>query len=314
MALLLHNVVSDRRRRRGVRTLRPIKPSRRVELWYHAKLSAIVSQLRRAGAAVVAELKDEWATLEASKGPATDAATGEVTQLRVVDGRLVRVVDGVPPGLPRLMQLAAGKFAGVKAVAEKLAGIAVKQNLAEVDERVAASIKQAVGVDLRGALTASGPIATEMARARQDNVELITSIPEQYLEKVRDAVVEHWNAGKSFDSLAERVQEIGDVTDSRAELIARDQTGKMNSTFNQVRQVSLGVEKYEWQTAGDERVRDSHLAMDGQEFPWSDPPEVDGERVHPGQAINCRCVGAPVVNLDALEANASAMEEEAEAA
>jgi SPP1 gp7 family putative phage head morphogenesis protein len=250
---------------------------------------------------VVRGLRNQWEAREAQA--AKDASLGP---LFVSDaGELRRQAsDASPSGLAALMSAAAGKFRGIKAVAEKLARLAVQQNLVEVDDRIASMIKESVGVDLRSALTASGPIADEMKRSRQDNVDLITSIPEQYLDKVRDSVVEHWNAGRSYESLADRIEEIGDITDRRAALIARDQTGKMNSSFNLVRQTSLGIEKYEWQTAGDERVRDSHAKMDGKVIAWSDPPLVDGERVHPGQGIQCRCVAAPIVDVGELESEA----------
>ena len=68
------------------------------------------------------------------------------------------------------------------------------------------------------------------------------------------------------------VERIGDVTESRAKLIARDQTSKMNGAFNEARQTSLGIDRYVWQTSGDERVREEHQANDGQVFSWNDPP------------------------------------------
>jgi SPP1 gp7 family putative phage head morphogenesis protein len=302
---------SARLKKRRDRKLKPIRPSRKNELWYHAKLAEIVDHLRRAGTAIAESLKNEWAVPDIKTGDSRRAfdvlstITDEVTRRPTAHD-----VDS-PPGLPRAMQIANGKFAGIKAVAKRLAKLAVDQNLAEVDDRVAASIKASVGVDLRAALTEHGPIATEMRLATADNVDLITSIPDQYLGRVRDAVVDSWNKGQAWDVLAERIQEIGDVTDRRAELIARDQTGKMNSTFNQVRQTTLGVDKYEWQTAGDERVRTSHRAMNGKTFEWSDPPVVDGERTHPGQAIQCRCVAAPVVDLDEVDAAAEEVQSEA---
>lgn len=84
---------------------------------------------------------------------------------------------------------------------------------------------------------------------------------------------------------------------SRAKLIARDQTSKMNGAFNQARQTSLGIDRYVWQTSGDERVREEHQANDGQVFSWNDPPATG----HPGEDINCRCVAVPYFDLDSEE-------------
>jgi uncharacterized protein with gpF-like domain len=66
-------------------------------------------------------------------------------------------------------------------------------------------------------------------------------------------------------------------------------------------------------------VRESHADMEGQMCDWDDPPEVDGEKVHPGEAINCRCVAIPVVDMEAIDiaaesASATATESEEMAA
>ncbi|KFC69211.1 phage head morphogenesis protein, SPP1 gp7 family [Devosia sp. LC5] len=46
---------------------------------------------------------------------------------------------------------------------------------------------------------------------------------------------------------------------------------------------------YVWRSAGDERVRDTHAALSGQVFAWSDPPPHG----HPGSEPNCRCWPEP---------------------
>jgi SPP1 gp7 family putative phage head morphogenesis protein len=85
----------------------------------------------------------------------------------------------------------------------------------------------------------------------------------------------------------------------------------MTSSFNQVRQTQVGIEQYTWSGALDARERPSHRAMEGSVERWAAPPEVDGERVHPGQAINCRCVAVPVFNLDELTGGGTEQEREA---
>ena len=95
--------------------------------------------------------------------------------------------------------------------------------------------------------------------------------------------------------MARFIEERFDVMQTQAELIARDQVGKMYSAFTQARHQELGVEEYIWQTSGDERVRDSHRAVDGKRFRYDDPPIVDGEPATPGSPINCRCVPIPLL-------------------
>ncbi len=47
--------------------------------------------------------------------------------------------------------------------------------------------------------------------------------------------------------------------------------------------------KYIWRTRGDEKVRPSHAALEGQVFSWDNPPAIG----HPGEDHNCRCMAEP---------------------
>ncbi|MBJ3784002.1 minor capsid protein [Devosia sp. MSA67] len=46
---------------------------------------------------------------------------------------------------------------------------------------------------------------------------------------------------------------------------------------------------YTWRTAGDDKVRHAHAALEGKVFSWSSPPEGG----HPGAGHNCRCWAEP---------------------
>ena len=46
---------------------------------------------------------------------------------------------------------------------------------------------------------------------------------------------------------------------------------------------------YTWRTAGDDKVRSAHAALDSRVFSWSNPPEHG----HPGTEPNCRCWPEP---------------------
>lgn len=79
---------------------------------------------------------------------------------------------------------------------------------------------------------------------------------------------------------------------SRVTLIARDQTGKLNSQLNQFRQQEAGIEYYIWSDSDDRRVRPSHRAKDNLKFRWDRPPADTG---HPGNDVQCRCVARAVL-------------------
>ena len=267
------------RKRRG-RLLRPVKPSHKVELWYKTQLLAIVAQLRRVARE---ELLPELKRLEPLYARTTDG--------------LVRDEQVPRRSLETTFGRMAQRFGGIGQTAQRLSDLAVERNAEAVDERLKAAIKASLSIDISPVLNQSGPILDAMKAATKANIELITSIPDQFFEKLGDAVGKNMEAGMRFEDLAKEIERIGDVTESRAKLIARDQTSKMNGAFNEARQTSLGIDRYVWQTSGDERVREEHQANDGQVFNWNDPPATG----HPGEDINCRCVAVPYFDLDSEE-------------
>lgn len=91
---------------------------------------------------------------------------------------------------------------------------------------------------------------------------------------------------------------MGDVTQSRAELIARDQVLKLNAEVTQKRHEAAGIVEFVWSTSRDERVRPDHKVLEGKRYRYDDPPVVDrrrGTRGLPGIHFQCRCVAIPVI-------------------
>lgn len=125
------------------------------------------------------------------------------------------------------------------------------------------------------------------------NAQLITSIPEQELDRVVGDIERGLQQGLRFTEISKGIQKSFGITHRRATLIARDQTTKLNASLTKLRQQEVGVEEYIWQTSGDERVRPTHRANDGKKFRWDTPPKVTG---HPGHDVNCRCIARPVLD------------------
>jgi SPP1 gp7 family putative phage head morphogenesis protein len=124
---------------------------------------------------------------------------------------------------------------------------------------------------------------------RRENVRLITSIAEQQLSEVEGVISESF--GLRVEEISTKLQERFGVTESRGDLIARDQTLKLNGQLTKVRQQAAGIAEYIWTTSKNENVRPEHDAREGQRFRWDTPPE-DG---HPGEPIQCCCTAYPVV-------------------
>lgn len=148
------------------------------------------------------------------------------------------------------------------------------------------------------------------------NFELIRSLSEQEIAKVNHVIHESVLQGISYKDVMADLRIIDQhMSVNRAKLIARDQVGKLNGELAKDRQLDAGVDAYEWQTAGDERVRGnpygpfkraipSHYIMDHKICSWKDatvildmghwiPRESRMPSSHPGQDIQCRCVGIP---------------------
>jgi len=131
-----------------------------------------------------------------------------------------------------------------------------------------------------------------------DNAKLIEDIPNKTIRQIQKLVVDALMSGKNQEDMTDDIKTImedrTDVTDSRARLIARDQVAKLNGRFTQERQTDAGIDSYVWRTMEDERVRETHDAVDGQTFAWSAPPE-ETDNNHPGEDYQCRCYAEPVL-------------------
>lgn len=160
-------------------------------------------------------------------------------------------------------------------------------------DRHAAELSKANGKAMRvqGIQASDLGLDAVIAKRRAENVDLVVKAQRIYAASVKEVFEDPSNDGLAVDVLKGKLLERGSVSESRAELIARDQTLKMNGEITKTRQENAGIDSYVWTTASDERVRDEHAALDGETFSWSSPPSVG----HPGADYQCRCVAIPVI-------------------
>lgn len=144
----------------------------------------------------------------------------------------------------------------------------------------------------------------------QENAALIRSIPEQLLKDVEGVAYRGMTGGATIRDLQRDIEARFKVSRARARLIARDQTGKLNAQLTEIRQKRVGVTEFVWNTAGDERVRDSHRVLDGKICKWDDPTvyREPGESEwkarsgisafvgNPGMDYQCRCFSEPIMD------------------
>jgi len=180
---------------------------------------------------------------------------------------------------------------------ERTIAQAVSTAAGQVSRAVDRDLLQIPGIVTSGTLAGG---AVQLAAFRERNVNLIRTAGRDALRRIERTL--NANAGLHVAGLRKKLQSEFNVSKSRAQLWARDQTLKLYSNVNQARQRGAGIKQYVWTTSQDERVRDGsagpldHVSLEGRVFSWDDPPDVgDGRHLHPGEDYQCRCTATPIL-------------------
>jgi SPP1 gp7 family putative phage head morphogenesis protein len=288
--------VAELRVRRALTLVRARRPPRRKQapparwpraarLTYFAELKALLADLRAGlDRLLMPQLPRLLALVEANK-PRLDSADD-----------LKRELDRINDLTDDLLTTER-----VRRMADKVAQQVSDFNKGEVNRQ----FRSVLGIDL---LHGEPYLQQQLGMFADDNARLITTLAQEHLDQVAGIVMRAARSGQRVEDLRDELQARFSITESKAELLARDQVGKLNGELTQLRHQSVGVSEYEWSTSRDERVRSRHAELEGTTHAWDDPPVVDertGRRAHPGQDIQCRCTAIPKVDdlLDALGAD-----------
>ena len=182
--------------------------------------------------------------------------------------------------------------------AKRLSEIMVS-GIARSNEQAWTARSKEIGLSLRQTWRqqAIGHVA---ALIQHRQIELITSIPPTAGIWAQELARQAQQDGTRAAEIAEHLQQITQVTESRATLIARTEVAKANAAITQARAEAVGATHYVWETAEDADVRESHQKMQGTIQEFANPPEVDDLGAYnPGECPNCRCYASPI--LDGLE-------------
>lgn len=275
--LRAHLKNTTRRKPKRARVLRLARPSRRAEVAYRNQLLSLVKQMQH----LVAE--DILPVLQNAQH---DYTPDGFTQDDLSDAFVEAIQAAIERAAYKAIQAV---LVRARRWAQRMVDDVEKNNRTAL----ANSIHYAFGIDI-GPLLSAQNIRAPLQLAMATNVNLIQSIPQRYFEQLHTSILTSVTQGQRYKELAADIQKLTNTTEKRARLIARDQTAKTHSAIAQARQTALGITEYEWQTSGDERVRNSHTEHDGQKFRWDSPPTETG---HPGHDIACRCVALPVIDL-----------------
>lgn len=126
-------------------------------------------------------------------------------------------------------------------------------------------------------------------------IELSGGVTETTREKVTNVIREGLDAGEGIPEIAGRVRLAGEEFSAyRSELIGRTETLNASRGSSHIQARESGVVKSKrWITAGDARVREEHVALDGSEV-GLDESFANGE-VYPSSPM-CRC--SIIYNVD----------------
>lgn len=141
----------------------------------------------------------------------------------------------------------------------------------------------------------TAPTGLAMRASLAEQVRLITSLPREAAERVHKLTLEGITKGTRASEIAKDIMASGEVTKSRAMLIARTEVSRTATSLTKARAQYIGSEGYFWQTSRDGDVRPSHKAMQGKFIRWDDPPTIEGMKGHAGGFPNCRCFTEPVI-------------------
>lgn len=120
------------------------------------------------------------------------------------------------------------------------------------------------------------------------------------VRRLRERVQKSVNQGYRHETLVKAIKERAKVTETKARFLARNETSIMMANFREARYRAAGVQRYRWQCSKGSPthpVREFHKRLDGTLQSWNSPPIIDqnGNRRHPGQDYNCRCIAIPVL-------------------
>lgn len=127
--------------------------------------------------------------------------------------------------------------------------------------------------------------------AQKNTAKLVKGVSKTTKSLVSDIVQGGLDAGATNNQIAVLIKDATGFSTSRAQLIARTETTK---AFNGAPEESLAaygksagiIYTKEWSTAGDDKVRDEHDAMEGETVPVGET--FSNGLLYPGEP-NCRC-------------------------
>jgi SPP1 gp7 family putative phage head morphogenesis protein len=238
----------------------------------------------------------------------TDEMYREAAEAVLAEYQETAAADAAQDFWSRLAERLASKFAAKATTLATGFLTRVERNATTNLER---SLKS-TSADLTLNMKNTPAVAKDIKKRIAYNVDLITRIPMEYLDKVKKDVNDSLSKGNGLADLQPALEERYGEAKRHAQLVALDQTRKAYTAINTAKMRQNGITKFEWvHSGGSQEPRPYHMhspaqgGLNGGIFDINDPPVIDqktGERGLPGDDYNCRCTMRPIVTFDDDEA------------
>lgn len=218
-------------------------------------------------------------------------------QLRKIGREVGRIINSFAPGDPKAVAPITKALTAYSEIIQPWAAVTGGKMVAAVTAQNAQAWRKHtkhMSIALRETIFKT-PVGFVARKRLAEQVELITSLPLDAAKRVQEMTLEAAINGDRSAEIKKEIMRSGEVTESRATLIARTEVSRTSSALTQSRAQYIGSEGYIWRTAHDSDVRHSHAQMEGKYVPWNKPPTLDGMTGHAGEFPNCRCYAEPVV-------------------
>lgn len=219
-------------------------------------------------------------------------AVAKATREQIIPSYRVELVrDARESDFEALKRVIAGLLSATNSTVKRLLELeSIKHT-----ERFASAARSAFKIDLQGVIEVED-LEKYLDAAALRNAGLIKGMTDDLVKRIQTVTTNSLISGETVGQLQKKLKREFELSDARARLIARDQTSKLNADLNKIRQQQAGVDDYKWRTSRDERVRDRHRKLDGQEYKYGEATGAE-DGLEPGQPIQCRCIAQGVVKF-----------------
>lgn len=259
------------------KTVRAVHANRGIEAKYRKALQKLIAEMHGS--------VEYWLTAAYRKDPPRMAALVEQAQDASPAQRIRKVLDDLARRWTKRFEDYAPKLAeaylkGMFKASDSAFRQALKEAGWAVDFKMTPAIRDAFQASLA------------------ENVGLIKSIPEKYLQQVEGVVMRSYSAGRDLATMVKELKQLYPAASHRAELIARDQSNKANAVVNRARQMELGITEAIWMHShAGKNPRPDHVAANGKRYKIAEGCKISGEFIQPGEEINCRCTCRAVLPI-----------------